>query len=116
MLVALLFRLIRNILTWTGGLGIPGLYVPSDPGAPDSQSGKGQILLSFGKLFEKGLSLGTGQVRNGEYKALSGSLSEHSRQRLLRVYTHLRNTATSLSSIANTILFDSATSKRTTAT
>jgi threonine dehydrogenase-like Zn-dependent dehydrogenase len=37
----------------TGGLGIPGLYVPADPGAPDSQSQKGQILISFGKLFEK---------------------------------------------------------------
>ncbi len=37
----------------TGGLGIPGLYVPSDPGAPDAQSGQGQILISFGKLFEK---------------------------------------------------------------
>lgn len=37
----------------TGGLGIPGLYVPADPGAPDEQSKKGQILLSFGKLFEK---------------------------------------------------------------
>lgn len=24
----------------TGGLGIPGLYVPSDPGAPDSASAK----------------------------------------------------------------------------
>ena len=45
----------------TGGLGIPGLYVPADPGAPDAQSGKGQILISFGKLFEKGLHLGTGQ-------------------------------------------------------
>jgi len=37
----------------TGGLGIPGLYVPSDPGAPDENSGKGMLLLSFGKLFEK---------------------------------------------------------------
>jgi hypothetical protein len=37
-------------------------YVPADPGAPDEQSGKGQILLSFGKLFEKGLTIGTGQV------------------------------------------------------
>lgn len=37
----------------TGGLGIPGLYVPSDPGAPDEAAGKGQILLGFGKLFEK---------------------------------------------------------------
>lgn len=51
----------------TGGLGIPGLYVPSDPGAPDTQSGKGQILLSFGKLFEKGLSLGTGQCNVKAY-------------------------------------------------
>lgn len=36
-----------------GGLGIPGLYVPTDPGAPDSAAGKGMISLSFGKLFEK---------------------------------------------------------------
>ncbi|TKX18578.1 zinc-type alcohol dehydrogenase-like protein 4 [Elsinoe australis] len=51
----------------TGGLGIPGLYVPSDPGAPDEQSGKGQILISFGKLFEKGLTLGTGQCNVKAY-------------------------------------------------
>jgi len=51
----------------TGGLGIPGLYVPSDPGAPDSQSGKGQLLISFGKLFEKGLFLGTGQCNVKAY-------------------------------------------------
>lgn len=37
----------------TGGLGIPGLYVPSDPGAPDAKSKEGNILLPFGKLFEK---------------------------------------------------------------
>ncbi|KAI0812204.1 chaperonin 10-like protein [Xylaria sp. FL0064] len=36
-----------------GGLGIPGLYVPSDPGAPDEAAAKGMISLSFGKLFEK---------------------------------------------------------------
>lgn len=36
-----------------GGLGIPGLYVPQDPGSPDQLSGKGQILVPFGKLFEK---------------------------------------------------------------
>jgi len=37
----------------TGGIGVPGLYVPSDPGAPDSNSGQGMLLISFGKLFEK---------------------------------------------------------------
>lgn len=36
-----------------GGLGIPGLYVPSDPGSPDKLSGAGQILVPFGNLFEK---------------------------------------------------------------
>ncbi|KAK4934866.1 hypothetical protein LTR66_015528 [Elasticomyces elasticus] len=51
----------------TGGLGIPGLYVPSDPGAPDEQSGMGQILIPFGKLFEKGLHLGTGQCNVKAY-------------------------------------------------
>jgi len=51
----------------TGGLGIPGLYVPSDPGAPDSAAAKGYISFPFGKLFEKGLSLGTGQCNVKSY-------------------------------------------------
>lgn len=50
-----------------GGLGIPGLYVPSDPGAPDEQSSKGMISMPFGKLFEKGLSLATGQCNVKAY-------------------------------------------------
>ncbi|KPI36070.1 Glutathione-independent formaldehyde dehydrogenase [Cyphellophora attinorum] len=50
-----------------GGLGIPGLYVPTDPGAPDAASGKGMLSLSFGKLFEKGLSLATGQCNVKQY-------------------------------------------------
>ncbi|EFY86072.1 hypothetical protein MAC_07880 [Metarhizium acridum CQMa 102] len=33
----------------------------SDPGAPDTAAAKGMISLSFGKLFEKGLKLATGQ-------------------------------------------------------
>ena len=37
----------------TGGIGVPGLYVPSDPGAPDEQSKKGMMSMSFGKFFEK---------------------------------------------------------------
>ncbi|KAJ5116600.1 hypothetical protein N7456_000948 [Penicillium angulare] len=50
-----------------GGMGIPGLYVPSDPGAADAASANGMISLSFGKLFEKGLSLGTGQCNVKAY-------------------------------------------------
>ena len=37
----------------TGGIGVPGLYVPSDPGAVDEKSSIGMMSMSFGKLFEK---------------------------------------------------------------
>ena len=37
----------------TRGIGVLGLYVPSDPGAPDDRAAKGIIAFSFGKLFEK---------------------------------------------------------------
>jgi len=40
----------------TGGIGVPGLYVPSDPGAPDEKSARGMMMMSFGKLFEKARS------------------------------------------------------------
>ncbi|EJU00567.1 GroES-like protein [Dacryopinax primogenitus] len=51
----------------TGGLGIPGLYVPADPGAADEATKNGNLTLPFGKLFEKGLSLGTGQANVKSY-------------------------------------------------
>lgn len=58
--------------------------MPSDPGAPDAEAGRGEMRLSFGKLFEKvsppnhpfskphltdtqGLSLGTGQCNVKHY-------------------------------------------------
>jgi glutathione-independent formaldehyde dehydrogenase len=50
-----------QIVNPTGALGIPGLYVPSDPGGVDPQAQQGRLLIPFGKLFEKGLKMGTGQ-------------------------------------------------------
>jgi hypothetical protein len=38
-----LIRVVRP----TGGLGIPGLYVPSDPGAPDSAAAKYASIVSL---------------------------------------------------------------------
>ncbi|KZO91758.1 GroES-like protein [Calocera viscosa TUFC12733] len=63
---AVLDALIR-VVRPTGGLGIPGLYVPSDPGAQDEATRNGNLTLPFGKLFEKGLSLGTGQANVKAY-------------------------------------------------
>ena len=51
----------------TGMLGIPGLYVPTDPGAPDANAKQGLLLVAIGKLFEKGLRMGTGQCNVKRY-------------------------------------------------
>jgi glutathione-independent formaldehyde dehydrogenase len=56
-----------QIVNPTGMLGIPGLYVPSDPGGVDPHARQGQLLIPFGKLFEKGLRLGTGQCNVKRY-------------------------------------------------
>jgi glutathione-independent formaldehyde dehydrogenase len=46
----------------TGRLGIVGLYVPSDPGAPNEEAAEGRLLFEIGKFFEKGQTMGTGQA------------------------------------------------------
>ena len=53
----------------TGALGIPGLYVPSDPGGVDENAKRGALSINFGRLFEKGLRLGTGQCNVKQYNA-----------------------------------------------
>lgn len=56
-----------QVVNPTGILGIPGLYVPSDPGGADPHAKQGLLLIPFGKLFEKGLRLGTGQCNVKQY-------------------------------------------------
>lgn len=51
----------------TGMLGVPGLYVPSDPGAPNENAKRGLLLVSIGKFFEKGLRMGVGQCNVKRY-------------------------------------------------
>ncbi len=46
----------------TGQLGVVGLYLPSDPGAPDENAAEGKLLFNVGKYFEKGLAMGSGQA------------------------------------------------------
>jgi glutathione-independent formaldehyde dehydrogenase len=58
--------LIRTVRP-TGRIGIPGLYVPADPGGPDEHAKQGLLLVAIGEAFEKGLSLGTGQTNVKRY-------------------------------------------------
>ena len=45
-----------------GGLGIPGLYVVSDPGAPSEDAKNGMLKVKFGKGWSKSLHFHTGQA------------------------------------------------------
>ena len=58
-----------DVVNATGALGIPGLYVPTDPGGVDEGAKRGALSINFGKLFEKGLRLGTGQCNVKRYNA-----------------------------------------------
>ena len=60
---------IIDVVNPTGALGIPGLYVPTDPGGVDEGAKKGALSINFGRLFEKGLRLGTGQCNVKQYNA-----------------------------------------------
>ncbi|MHB8109876.1 MAG: glutathione-independent formaldehyde dehydrogenase [Syntrophorhabdaceae bacterium] len=51
----------------TGQLGIIGVYLPSDPGGIDRPAKLGQYVLPIGKLWEKGLSVATGQAPVKKY-------------------------------------------------
>ncbi|MFC6825441.1 glutathione-independent formaldehyde dehydrogenase [Halopelagius fulvigenes] len=59
-------QLVRTVRP-TGQIGVVGLYLPVDPGAPDEMSAQGRIGIDFGKLFEKGHKFGTGQANVKQY-------------------------------------------------
>jgi glutathione-independent formaldehyde dehydrogenase len=51
----------------TGRLGVVGLYLPEDPGAPTEEAAAGRLLFEIGRFFEKGLAMGTGQCNVKRY-------------------------------------------------
>ncbi|HEY2195991.1 MAG TPA: glutathione-independent formaldehyde dehydrogenase [Actinomycetospora sp.] len=53
----------------TGRLGVVGLYLPQDPGAPDENAANGRLLFNVGRFFEKGQKMGTGQADAKAYNA-----------------------------------------------
>jgi glutathione-independent formaldehyde dehydrogenase len=52
--------LVRSVRA-TGGIGVVGVYVPSDPQAVSEGARQGRIGFNFGTLFQKGQRVGTGQ-------------------------------------------------------
>jgi glutathione-independent formaldehyde dehydrogenase len=52
--------LVRAVKT-SGGIGVVGVYVPSDPQAASAGAQQGRIGFDYGTFFQKGQQMGTGQ-------------------------------------------------------
>ena len=50
-----------QVVRSTGGIGVVGVYMPSDPGASSDLAKEGRIPWTYGQFFTKGQSMGTGQ-------------------------------------------------------
>ena len=64
---ALVLNQLIDTVRATGMIGVVGLYVPRDPGGVDEHAASGRLLVEIGKLFEKGLRIGTGQANVKAY-------------------------------------------------
>jgi glutathione-independent formaldehyde dehydrogenase len=64
---ALVLNQLIDTVRPTGMIGVIGLYLPKDPGAPNEDAANGMLLVWMGKLFEKGLRIGTGQANVKAY-------------------------------------------------
>jgi glutathione-independent formaldehyde dehydrogenase len=58
-----------HVVNPTGRIGIVGVYFPEDPGGVDGAAKKGQFTLPLGDIFDKGITIGTGQTPVKRYNA-----------------------------------------------
>jgi glutathione-independent formaldehyde dehydrogenase len=56
-----------KVVNPAGNIGIVGVYMPEDPGAPDSNTKKGLFNLPLGEIFNKGITIGAGQTPVKKY-------------------------------------------------
>ncbi len=50
-----------------GKIGVVGVYLPQDPGGVDRRAQKGEFVIPLGNIFQKGLTIGTGQCPVKKY-------------------------------------------------
>ncbi len=56
-----------DVVRASGGIGIPGIYVPADPGGRDETAKKGKLTVDWGKGWLKSLRIQTGMAPIGKY-------------------------------------------------
>ncbi|QRK08354.1 glutathione-independent formaldehyde dehydrogenase [Archangium violaceum] len=77
-----------ELLNPTGTLGIVGVYMSPDPGAADEDARQGRFPLPWGKVFDKALTIGTGQCPVKRYNLFLRDLIISGRARPSFIVSH----------------------------
>ncbi len=72
----------------TGGIGVVGVFVPQDPGAPDKLAQEGRMPFDFGAFWYKGQAVGTGQANVKAYNRRLCSLIHAGRGKPSQIISH----------------------------
>lgn len=59
---------LARLVNPTGSIGVIGVYLTEDPRGPTDEAKRGEITHSFGKIWEKGIRIGTGQTPVKDYQ------------------------------------------------
>ncbi len=76
---------------FTGGIGVLGVYVPSDPDAPNDQAAEGRIGFDYGTMFTKGHQIGHGQAPVKRYNRQLRDLITAGRANPSFIVSHVEN-------------------------
>ncbi len=77
-----------SVVRATGAIGVVGVYVPQDPGAATDEAQEGRIAFNYGAVFEKGISIGSGQCPVKKYNRHLRDLIIHDRAHPSLIVSH----------------------------
>lgn len=80
-------RLVESVRP-TGGIGVVGVFVPEDPHGADALEKKGEIAFDFGRFFEQGQHMATGQCNVKAYNRYLASLIHAGRAKPSWIVSH----------------------------
>lgn len=72
----------------TGGIGVIGVFVPQDPGAPDELAKQGKMAFDFGAFWFKGQQIKTGQANVKAYNRRLRDLIHVGKAQPSRIISH----------------------------
>lgn len=77
-----------NAVKFAGNIGVVGVFIPKDPGAPDDLAKNGELAFDFGKFWFKGQKISTGQCNVKAYNRKLAELIHHDKAKPSAIVSH----------------------------